>query len=130
MSPQTNLEPEILIDWVGDQILWHPMLARAVGAKKLDDMKSPSAEWLKLLREFSPIKHLSANDPPVLLSYPRMDALPATTPGSAIHHALFGVQFQKQAQAVGAACVLRIENSTAAATTPNPEDFLIEQLSR
>jgi acetyl esterase/lipase len=127
MSPQTCLEPEVVTEWVGDQVLQHPMIARAVGAKKLEEMKEPRAEWVRLLREFSPITHVSADDPAVLISNPRVDPLPATSPGSAIHHALFGMKFQEKTTAVGGSCILRIEDQATTAT-PSPENFLLKHL--
>lgn len=127
MSQQTCLEPGIVTAWVGNQVLQHPMIARAVGAKKLDEVKKPRAEWVRLLHEFSPITHLRADDPPVLISNPRVDPLPATSPGSAIFHALFGMKFQEKAAAVGGSCILRIEEQATAAT-PKPEEFLLTHL--
>lgn len=129
LSPQTCLEPEIITVWIGEQVLKHPMIARAVGAKKLDEVKQPRAEWVALLRECSPITHVSAGDPPVLISNPRVDPLPATSAGSAIHHAIFGVKLKEKADVAGATCVLRIEEEATAAT-PKPEVFLLEQLQR
>jgi len=129
LSPQTCLEPEIITAWIGEQVLNHPMIARAVGAKKLDEMKKPRAEWRALLREFSPITHVSAGDPPVLISNPRVDPLPAASAGSAIHHAIFGVKLKEKADLAGATCVLRLEDQATAAT-PKPEVFLLEQLQR
>ncbi len=128
LSPQTCLEPQIITAWVGDKVLDHPMIARAVGAKKLDEMKAPRPEWLALLHEFSPITHVSAGDPPVLISNPRVDPLPATSAGSAIHHAIFGVKLKEKADAAGVVCILRIEEKPG--DTPAPEAFLIEQLKK
>ncbi|MGV3664222.1 MAG: alpha/beta hydrolase fold domain-containing protein [Prosthecobacter sp.] len=128
MSPQTCLEPETVVSWVGGQVLKHAMIARAVGAKKLEEMHKPRAEWNKLLREFSPITHVSKDDPPMLLSYPRVDPLPATSPGSAIHHALFGTKLQDKATAAGGTCILRIEDQAAAASLPTPMAFLANHL--
>jgi len=128
ISPQTSLEPEVIVGWVGDQVFKHPMIARAVGAKKLDEVRTPRAEWTKLLREFSPIHHVTRDDPPVLLSYPRSDPLPAANAGSAIHHAMFGVKLKEKADAAGAPCVLRIEDQ-AGNPAPKPEEFLLERLT-
>ena len=128
MSPQTSLEPDIVTGWVGDQILNHAMIARAVGVKKGEDVRKPKPEWTKLLHEFSPIAHISKDDPPILISNPRIDPLPATSAGSAIHHAMLGMKFQEQAKAAGATCVLRIE-AAPAADTPTPEAFLLRYLN-
>ncbi len=129
MSPQTCLEPDIVISWVGDQIMNHAMIARAVGATKGDNVRKPKPGWVKLLREFSPITHLSKDDPPMLLSNPRIDPLPAASAGSGIHHAMLSMKFQERATSLGATCLLRIEDKPSAAL-PSPEDFLLQQLSR
>lgn len=128
LSPQTSLEPAVIGEWVGEQVFTHPMMARAVGAKKLDELRDPKPEWTRLLREFSPITHVSAGDPPILIQNPRVDPLPATSAGSAIHHAIFGVKFKEKADAAGVPCLPRLQD--APGTTPEPEAFLIEHLTR
>jgi arylformamidase len=127
MSPQTCLEPNIVTGWVGDQILNHAMIARAVGVQTGEDVRKPKPEWVKLLHEFSPITHVSKDDPPILISNPRIDPLPATSAGSAIHHAMLGMKFQEKARAAGATCILRIE-AQPPTDTPTPEAFLIRHL--
>lgn len=127
MSPQPCLEPQIIREWVGDQVLLHPMMASAVGAPKLEDLKNPKPEWVALLHEFSPITHVNAGDPPVLISNPRVDPLPATSAGSAIHHAIFGEKLKEKVDAARVTCILRIEES-ADESAPTPEAFLLSQL--
>lgn len=127
LSPQTCLEPPIMQEWVGDQVLQHAMMARAVGAKKLEELKDPKPEWLELLHEFSPITHVTADDPPVLVSNPRVDPLPATSAGSAIHHAIFGVKLKERCDAAGVRCTLLIQEK-ADPSVPTPEAFLLQQL--
>lgn len=127
MSPQTSLEPAVVVGWVGGKVLEHAMISRAVGAARLEDVNAPGPEWRRLLREASPIRHVSAGDPPVLISNPAMDPLPATTPGSAIHHALFGQKFKEAADAVGVTCILRLEKAPAGGV-PTPEEFLLRYL--
>jgi acetyl esterase/lipase len=127
LSPQVSLEPEVVSAWAGDQVLQHPMIARAVQAGHLEDLRTPKPEWVQTLREFSPIVHLGAADPPMMISNPRIDPLPAASPGSAIHHALFGVKLKERADAVGVICLLRIEEQNP--SLPTPEDFLIEHLT-
>jgi acetyl esterase/lipase len=128
LSPQPCLEPQIVIEWVGEEVLKHPMMGRAVGLKKGDDLRKPKLEWKSLLHEFSAITHVSADDPPVLVQNPRMDPLPATSAGSAIHHAIFGVKLKERCDAAGVPCLLRLQDSPG--STPEPEAFLIEQLTR
>lgn len=128
MSPQTSLDPQVIVPWLGDQVLQHPMIARAVGAKNGQEVLDRDAEWGETLREFSPIQHLSRDDPPVLVAFPTFAKLPATSAGQAIHHAVFGVKLKERAEAVGSRCILRIEDQTPQ-TSPKPEEFLIEHLA-
>jgi acetyl esterase/lipase len=126
LSPQTCLEPQIITKWVGDEVLKHPMIARAVGLKKGESLTQPKPEWIKLLHEFSAITHVSAGDPPVMIQNPRVDPLPATSAGSAIHHAIFGMKLKAKADAAGVTCILRLQDQPG--TTPEPEAFLIQHL--
>jgi arylformamidase len=128
LSPQTCLEPKIITEWLGEQVLQHPMIARAVGAGELDELKAPRPEWDPLLREFSAINHVGVGDPPVLIQNPRVDPLPATSASSAIHHAIFGVKLKEKADAAGLTCILRLQDQPGA--TPEPEAFLVEHLQR
>lgn len=127
MSPQTCLEPAIITSWIGEQVLAHPMIARAVQAPNLTDMKSPRPEWVALLHEASPITHVSDGDPPILISNPSVDPLPATSAGSAIHHAMFGVKMKDKCDPVNVTCTLRIEDR-ADSSVPTPESFLLQHL--
>lgn len=129
MSPQTSLEAEEVIGWVGDQVMNHPMITRAVGAKNRAEVKARYAEFLPLLREGSPIQHVSRGDPPVMVSFPSMGALPAPNAGAAIHHAMFGVKLKERADAVGVVCVVRIEDQ-ASPSIPKPNEFLLENLTQ
>jgi acetyl esterase/lipase len=127
ISPQTSLEPRVIVPWLGEQVLQHPMIARAVGAKNGQEVLDRYSEWGATLREFSPINHLSRDDPPVLVAFPTFAKLPAASAGQAIHHAVFGVKLKERAEAIGSLCLLRIENQTPQAS-PKPEEFLIEHL--
>lgn len=53
---------------------------------------------------------------------------PATSAGSAIHHAIFGVKLKEKADAAGTPCILRLQDQPDATATP--EDFLVEQLTK
>ncbi len=128
MSPQVSLEPALLVDWVGEKVLDHPMILRAIGAASRAELMRPSEERRRLLEEFSPIRHLDAGDPPILISHPRVDPLPAASAGSAIHHAVFGMKFAEAATAAGVSCLHRLQDDPD--KTPTPERFLIDRLNR
>jgi acetyl esterase/lipase len=125
-SPQTSLDPKVIVGWIGEEVLKHPMIQRAIGAKKREDILGRYAEHGALLREFSAVGHVSKDDPPMLLTFPTMGPLPAANPGNAIHHAVFGLKLQQAAVAVGVECVLRLEDAPGAA--PTPAAFLVRHL--
>lgn len=128
ISAQVSLEPDVVVAWVGQEVMNHLMIRRAVGARTLAEVPVRDAELGGVLRESSPIRHVSKGDAPVLLVFPTMAALPATSPGSAIHHALFGVKLQAAARAAGLVCELRIEDASPP-DAPTVESFFSEHLT-
>lgn len=127
ISGQTSIEPEVAVEWVGPMVMNHGMIRRAVLIRNAEELKS-KPQLAKLLVEFSPVNHVTADDPPMFLSYPSFGPLPAPDAGSAIHHANFGVKFKEKADAVGANCTLRIDDK-ADASTPLPDEFLVKALA-
>ncbi len=107
-SAQTTIEPELVRDWVGEEAFRHPMIRSAGGFKDNDELLKAIAERpsiASLYREFSPINHLTADDPPILLEYGPL----SPDKHGGIHGAEFGVELKKQADAVGVAqCWLRV----------------------
>jgi len=73
------------------------------------------------------LAHVTRDDPPVLLAFPKVEPLPATNAGSAIHHAMFGMKVKEKADAAGATCVLRIKDQKPGVDRPKPEAFLLKQ---
>jgi arylformamidase len=99
VAAQTTIEPDKVRDWVGAEAIKHPMMRSAFGFKTNEEMFEAfanSPEIARLYREFSPINHLSLDDPPVLLEYGEIS--PAKN--GDIHGAEFGVEFKKQADAL------------------------------
>jgi acetyl esterase/lipase len=127
VSGQTAIDPELIVPWVGDMVLNHGMIWRAVGATNRVEMKLRYDEYRELYREFSPINHVSRRDPPVLLIYPTTTPLPATDAGTAIHHGMFGVKLKEKADAAGAECALIYADKPDYAS-PESVKFLLKHL--
>jgi len=106
VSGQTSIDPATIVPWVGENVMNHGMIWHAVGATNQVEVKLRYAEYRELYQEFSPINHVSAGDPPVLLLYPTTSPLPAPDAGTAIHHGMFGVKLKERADAAGNVCVL------------------------
>jgi arylformamidase len=126
ISGQTSIDPEVIVPWVGEQIMNHLMIARAVGAKDRQEVKERYAEFQQLYHEFSPINHVTKDDPPVLLYYRQPTPLPAPDPGTAIHHAMLGQKLKEKADAVGAPCELQYDEKGKEAKIVS--EFLLKHL--
>jgi arylformamidase len=127
LSGQTAIDPKMIVPWVGEQVMNHAMISRAVGAKDGADAMANYEKHRALYQEFSAYNHVSKNDPPTLLIYPKLVPVPAENPGDAIHHAAFGKQLKEKADKAGTEVVLQI-GRTAGANATTPEDFLLKHL--
>jgi acetyl esterase/lipase len=126
---QTAIDPELVVPWVGEQIMNHGMLSCAVGATNAAEARLRYPEYRALYHEFSPINHVSRGGPPVLLFYLAPAPLPATTPGIAIHHAIMGQKLKERADAAGLVCELKTATKTPE-DAPVVNEFLLELLTK
>jgi arylformamidase len=124
---QTSIDPKVIVGWVGDQVMNHAMIHKAVGAKDREDVMARYDEFRDLYREFSAITHVDKNDPPALLTYGKPSPLPAPDAGTAIHHAAFGEKLKEKADACGAKVVLFIDGMPDA-RKPDVHEFLLKHL--
>jgi acetyl esterase/lipase len=123
---QTAIDPKLIVGWVGEQVMNHAMISRAVGAKDKDDALARYEQYRDLYREFSAYTHVDRNDPPALLTYAKPSALPAPNPGAAIHHAAFGEKLKEKADQCGAKVVLDVDGGPD--PKPDPHEFLLKHL--
>ena len=87
-------------------ILKHPSLLPLYGLDAYPETFPDEA--IMVFDEVSPIHHLSADDPPVMLSYgernhPRDEAI---DDGRAVHHPRFGILLKEQMQELGIECLV------------------------
>ena len=75
----------------------------------------------ELFVEFSPINHVTADDPPLFLSYGRDTSLPAKNAGHAIHHPQLGIELKKRSDVVGHECHLAIAGVSKSDTYADAE---------
>jgi acetyl esterase/lipase len=123
---QTSIDPKTIVGWVGDQVMNHAMIHKAVGAKDKEDALARYEEFKDLYKEFSAFTHVDKADPPALLTYGKPTPLPAPNPGAAIHHAAFGEKLKEKADQCGATVVLFVDGSGA--SKPDPNEFLLKHL--
>jgi hypothetical protein len=80
-----------------------------------------------LMREYSPINHVSTKAPPIMLVYRTVGPVPASAESAAIHHAVFGFKLKEKLDAAGVPCILWIQDQSQAPPIP-PNEFLLRQL--
>ena len=122
---QTSIDPPVIREWLGEAVLKHPMIANAVGARDKADALARYEDFRQLFQEFSPINHVSADDPPVLLYYRLDDQLPARDEGHGIHHPVFGIKLKQQCDQAGVRCELHLNDD---GTGPLGNEFLLSLL--
>lgn len=127
LSAQTTIDPMTIKEWFGEILVTHPMIHSAAGFQNREEMVTQYSTKADLYREFSPITHLSADDPPILLTYYGT----SVQTNSGIHHAIFGLRFKEQAKQVGAQCLLDLPQEKALSDlTPNWREFIVEKLKK
>jgi len=125
---QTSIDPVVIEEWLGPNVLKHRMIWMAVGEP---DMASAMAHYDKhkaLYVEFSPINHLDAGDPPLLMTYGKNMTLPSQDAGHGIHHPVYGVKMKEKADALGQECHLLIEGVSQSDKYSSATDFLMARL--
>ena len=125
---QTSIDPEVIEGWLGPNVLKHPMIYCSVGAETLTEALGKYAQYEHLYREFSPINHISAQDPPLLMTYDNNMTLPAENKGHGIHHPLHGVKLKERADQLGVECHLLIEGVSQSERYASASQFLADKL--
>jgi acetyl esterase len=92
----------------------HPALVALFGMSSPADADNP--RFFPLFEDSSPINHLTADDPPILVFYSqRNDPLPPNSSGEQhIHHPKFGFLLKEKADKLGVSCelILREDHPT------------------
>ncbi len=105
---QTSIDPKVIEPWLGPNVLKHRMINMAVGEATIEAAIANYDKHKALYLEFSPVNHVSAGDPPVLMTYGGNMKLPSEDAGHGIHHPVYGVKLKEKADAAGCECHLLI----------------------
>ena len=125
---QTSIDPPIIRAWLGENVLKHRMIWMAVGEPDMESALRNYDQHQELYREFSPFNHVTADDPPLFMSYGGNMTLPSQNAGHGIHHPVFGIQLQEKSKSVGHPCFLKIPGVSDPAPYSTAEEFLVKQL--
>ncbi|QIF03382.1 M14 family zinc carboxypeptidase [Roseimicrobium sp. ORNL1] len=135
-AAQTTLDPQLMLEWIpGSNYGGHAFGLQKPGMSRPDafpPLLAARAELQPLIDEYSPLHHLSAGDPPLLLYYPRQAQIGSMKKGSAqsdpAHSALFGALMEDPAKATGVSLQLLYPGGPVT-EDDSMESFLIRHLT-
>ncbi|EDL57356.1 alpha/beta hydrolase [Gimesia maris] len=125
---QTSIDPKVIEPWLGPNVLKHAMIYKSVGGKSMDEVMENYKQHEALYKEFSPYNHLTADDPPLLMTYNNNMKLPSENAGHGIHHPVYGVKMKEKADKVGTECHLLIRGVSKSKKYATSDEFLMDKL--
>jgi arylformamidase len=125
---QTSIDPKVIKEWLGPNVLKHRMINMAVGEKTIEGALANYEKHRSLYQEFSAYNHLDANDPPLLMVYRNNMTLPSENAGHGIHHPVYGVKMKEKADRLGQECHLLIDGVSNSKQYSSANQFLMGKL--
>jgi acetyl esterase/lipase len=102
-SAQVSLDPKELLEWMPNYF-YGP---HAFGYRNLKDVLKDREKLLPWIKEYSPIEHVSRDDPPVMMFYQgNSKPVVGDSPTDPTHSAIMGIQLEERLKAVGIDVVL------------------------
>jgi acetyl esterase/lipase len=120
-NAQASYDPRLIFELMDTNQL-HEALFPFFGLQSLDDVNDP--KFHPLFEDSSPINHLTADDPPILVFFSqRNDPLPKNSSGKEhIHHPKFGFLLKEKADGLGVECTLLLREDF-------PDGFPVEKFT-
>ena len=125
---QTSIEPKVIEPWLGPNVLKHRMINMAVGEETIEGALANYDRHRDLYVEFSPYNQLTADDPPLLMTYGNNMTLPSENAGHGIHHPVYGLKMKEKADRAGHETHLLIEGVSRSGKYASAQDFLLAKL--
>ena len=125
---QTSIDPKVIEPWLGPNVLKHRMINMAVGETTIEAALANYEKHRPLYVEFSPYNHLTADDPPLLMTYGSNMTLPSEDAGHGIHHPVYGIKVKEKSDRIGHECHLLIEGVSKSAQYASATEFLTAKL--
>jgi len=124
---QVSLDPKELLEWIPN----YTYGAHAFGLANIKELSEKRDSILKWIKEYSPIEHVSKDDPPIALFYGKQETPPVvgTNQKDPTHSGVMGVKLEERLKAAGVECVLVHQDKTHP-KYKSAADFLIDQLKK
>jgi len=125
---QMSIDPKVIEEWLGPNVLKHRMINMAVGEATIEAALKNYDKHHALFVEFSPYNHVDAQDPPLFMTYGADMTLPSKDAGHGIHHPVYGVKLKEKSDGVGHECHLLIPGVSKSDKYGNQNEFLMSKL--
>jgi len=123
---QTSLDPKEVREWMPN----YTYGAHAFGYKNLDEVEKNRDKVAKWIKEYSPIEHVTKDDPPVFLFYGgEKDVKVGDSPKDPTHSSILGIKLEEKIKKVGGEVILVYPGHTHEKYKSIP-DYLIDKLSK
>ncbi|WP_417847343.1 carboxylesterase family protein [Thalassoglobus sp.] len=122
---QVSLDPKELREWMPN----YRYGAHAFGYKDLQNVIDNREKVLPWIHEYSPIEHVSKDDPPIALFYRGEVPVVGASPKDPTHSGIMGVKLAERLEAIGVDTVL-VHPGIEKPKYKNSTDYLIDKLSK
>jgi acetyl esterase/lipase len=124
---QTSLDPRELREWMPN----YGYGAHAFGLPNFQALHDNREKVLKWIKEYSPIEHVTKDDPPIYMDYMSQKVPPVVGENQKdpTHSAVLGMKLEEKLKAVGVECVL-VYPGHEHPLYKNAAQFLIERLKK
>lgn len=122
---QVTLDPKPLREWMPN----YQYGAHAFGLAKLDDVLADREKLLPWIKEYSPMEHVTRDDPPVMLAYGGEAPQVGGTPKDPTHSATMGLKLAEKCRAAGAEVVFTYPGQSDPKYKSTTE-FLVDHLKK
>jgi acetyl esterase/lipase len=120
---QVSLDPKELREWIPN----YHYGAHAFGLPNFQSLIDNREKVIKWIREYSPIEHVSKDDPPIALFYGGEKPVVGASPKDPTHSGIMGLKLEERLKAVGVDVVLVCPGRTHPMYR-NSTEYLIKRL--
>ena len=120
---QVSLDPKELREWIPN----YRYGAHAFGLPNIQSLIDNREDVLKWIEEYSPIEHVSKDDPPIALFYGGEVPVVGASPKDPTHSGIMGIKLEERLKAVGVDVVL-VHPDRPHQTYKNSTEYLIDRL--
>jgi acetyl esterase/lipase len=119
---QVTLDPKVVREWMPN----YRYGAHAFGMKSLDEVEKNRDKLAAWIKEYSPIEHVSKDDPPIGLFYTNNDKV-GDSPKDPTHSVVLGLKLEEKLKAAGVDVIL-VYPGRPNEKYKNSADYLMDRL--